>query len=133
MTPEVFSQTITVTPKVIDNRNHVNNLAYLQWCMEAATSHWERNSSAQMQEDYIWYVLHHDVHYRAAAFLGEVLTLETWVSNNYGVRSERSFKITRPIDGKLLVEARTTWCLLDAKSQRPARITDEICNLFLNS
>ena len=130
MSAQVFTVNITVTSEVIDDRNHVNNLAYLQWCMDAATAHWAQNSTPQLRQDYVWYVLHHDVHYKAAAFLGETLQLKTWVSNNQGVRSERSFEIRRPADNQLIMHAKTTWCLLNANTQKPTKITDEIRTLF---
>jgi len=130
LTPEIFTVDITVTQEVIDDRNHVNNLAYLQWCMEAATQHWQKRSTETMREQYIWYVLHHDVHYKAATFLGEQLQLKTWVSKNEGVRSERSFEISRIKDAKLIMHAKTTWCLLNTSTQKPIKITDEIRTLF---
>ena len=40
-------------------------------------------------------------------------------------------KIRRKSDNKLLVEGLTTWCLLDAKTFRPTKITEEIRNYFL--
>ena len=131
MKPEVFTLQITVTAQNIDDRNHVNNLAYLAWCMDAAEQHWAKNSTPVMRQNYLWYVLHHDIHYKAAAFLNEQLTLKTWVSSNNGVRSVRSFTITRAQDDTVLVAAKTTWCLLNANTQKPTKITDEICNLFL--
>jgi acyl-CoA thioester hydrolase len=33
---------------------------------------------------------------------------------------------------KLLAKARTTWCLIDAKTQRPRRISEEVKALFSN-
>jgi len=32
---------------------------------------------------------------------------------------------------QLLVEAKTTWCMIQADIQRPARVTDEVKGLFL--
>ena len=99
--------------------------------MEAAEAHWAKNSTPKMRDQYMWYVLHHDVHYKAAALLGDKLQLNTWVSHNAGVRSERTFSITRPADNKVIVTAKTTWYLMSAISQKPSAITDEIRNLFL--
>jgi acyl-CoA thioester hydrolase len=129
---EVFTKRIVVPASAIDSRNHVNNLYYLQWCLEAAEAHWERNASEKLRAAYIWYVLHHSIDYKAPAFEGEELTVETWVTTAEGVRSERRYKIYRTVDSKILAEAKTLWCLLDAKSQKPTKITDEIRTLFLN-
>lgn len=130
MTSEVFTQQFTVPASAIDVRGHVNNLKYLRWCLEAAEAHWERNAPPEIRERYVWYVLHHSVDYKAAAFEGEQLEAQTWVFSAEGVKSERHYRIFRTKDNKTLVEAKTIWCLLDAKSQRPAKITDEIRNLF---
>ena len=130
MNPQIFELAISVGPEHIDIRNHVNNLVYLQWCLEAAEKHWSRNASKSQLEDYIWYVLKHEINYKAAAFEGEEVLVKTWVESNEGVRSERRYEIWNPSQNKLLVEARTLWCLLLAKTQRPHPIPEEICKLF---
>ncbi len=130
MTSEVFTQQFTVAASAIDARGHVNNLKYLEWCLKAAEAHWERNAPPEIQQRYVWYVLHHSVDYKASAFEGEELEAQTWVFSTEGVKSERHYRIFRKKDSKTLVEAKTIWCLLDAKSQRPTKITDEIRNLF---
>ena len=122
---------IKITPAHIDVRNHVNNLVYLQWCVDAAEMHWEQNTPAALRSKYVWYVVNHNIDYKASAFLNEELEVSTWVATAKGVRSERHYKIVRPSDGKTLVAAKTIWCLLDATTLRPSQITDEIRNLFL--
>lgn len=131
MSSEIFKHQITVRKTAIDVRNHVNNLAYLQWCMDAAEEHWKAKASSTIQSNVVWYVLNHNIDYRASAILGEALEVSTWVSFAHGVKSERRFEIYRVADQKLLVEAKTLWCLLDAKTLRPAKISEEIRNLFM--
>lgn len=128
MKPQVFEFEIQVEAQHIDNRNHVNNLVYLDWCVTAAEQHWERNASEAIKNAYIWYVLKHEINYKAPAFEGDKLLLKTWVENNSGVRSERRYQIWK--QDKLLVEAKTLWVLLQANNQRPAAIPEEIRNLF---
>lgn len=130
MTAEKHRLQITVAAEAIDERNHVNNLAYLAWCLQAAESHWKLNASVGLQQDYVWVVLQHIIDYKASAFEGELLEVVTWVESSKGVRSTRRFEIFRIKDQKLLVSAKTTWCLLNAKSLRPVKVTDEIRNLF---
>ncbi len=131
MISEVFTQQLTVPESAIDSRNHVNNLAYLQWCLEIAETHWDLRAPEGFHENYVWYVVHHAIDYKAEAFLGETLQIDTWIEKNKGVRSERRYKITRIADQKILVEAKTIWCLLNSKTLRPTIITEEISNLFL--
>lgn len=130
MNAEKHKLQITVTSEAIDVRNHVNNLAYLEWCLQAAKSHWKLNASEDLQKDYVWYVLQHVIDYKASAFKGETLEVVTWVESSEGARSTRRFEIFRIKDQKLLVTAKTTWCLLNAKSLRPIKVPDEIRNLF---
>ena len=131
MISEIFTLEFTVSKTAIDQRNHVNNVAYLQWCMDAAEAHWLEKATAEIQSNYVWYVLKHEISYRAPAFENEVLAVETWVGTADGVKSERHYKITRIADQKLLVEAKTLWCFLDSKTLRPTKITEEIRTLFL--
>lgn len=130
MTSEKYTQTFIVPASAIDEREHVNNLTYLQWCVEAAEAHWEVKASETLRENYVWYVLNHHIEYKASAFEGEEIEVATWVTTAEGVKSERNYSITRVKDKKVLVEASTLWCLLNAKTLRPTKITDEIRTLF---
>lgn len=131
MIPEVYIHQFTVPTSAIDIRNHVNNLAYLQWCLDAAENHWDKNASEEIKKQFVWYVLHHSINYKAAAFQGEELQIETWATSLEGLRSERHYRIFRIKDKKTLIEAKTLWCLLDAKTLRPTRVPEEIRILFL--
>ncbi len=125
-----FTQTLTVTKDHIDEHNHVNNLVYLQWCLDVAQAHWDAYATAAIKANYVWYVVNHNINYKAAAFEGDLLEVQTVVKSVAGVRSTRAYKIVRPKDGKILIEATTLWCLMDAKTVRATAITDEIRNLF---
>ena len=131
MSAGIFTFKLTVPKTAIDARNHVNNVAYLQWCMDAAEAHWLEKASSEIQLKYVWYVLNHEISYSASAFENEILEIQTWVTTAKGVKSERHYKITRVADQKLLVEAKTLWCLLDSKTLRPTKIPEEIRTLFL--
>ena len=130
MNPQLFKKTIRVPASAIDVRNHVNNLSYLQWCLDAAEAHWNNNASIEIRERFVWYVLHHSIDYKNPAFEKEELQIETWVNFAEGVKSERQYTITNRKNGQVLVEAKTLWCLLDAKTLKPTKITDEIRTLF---
>ena len=131
MISEVFTKQFTVPSSAIDSRNHVNNLAYLEWCLDIAETHWNLKAPVGFQDDYVWYVIHHAIDYKAEAFVDEKLEINTWIEKNEGVKSERRYKIIRLEDEKTLIKAKTIWCLLNAKTLRPTKITKEISNLFL--
>ena len=128
---EVYSHRFTVPASTIDAQGHVNNLAYLEWCLEAAKAHWKQNATPNMQANYVWYVLRHSIDYKASAFEGEELEVNTWVTSAEGVKSERLYKISRIKDHQTIIEARTTWCLLNVNTRCPTKITEEIRTLFM--
>jgi acyl-CoA thioester hydrolase len=130
MNKKVFERTLTVKASDIDNLNHVNNVVYLQWVQDVASAHWEIMATAEMKRMYSWVVLKHEIEYFSPAFLGDVLTVKTWVEKSEGVRSERHVEIYNMETNKLLVRAKTVWCLLDTATMRPIRIASDILEIF---
>jgi len=127
----VFTETFDVPSSAIDFNNHVNNLTYLQWCIDLAEKHWIAKTDLATREANVWVVLEHNISYKNPAFEGETLQISTWVTAATGVKSERSYKIVRPKDGKTIVEAHSLWCYVDAKNHRPVKISEEIRSLFV--
>jgi acyl-CoA thioester hydrolase len=125
-----FEHSIIVQPADIDAMNHVNNVVYVQWVQDAASEHWNTHAAQELMLRYNWVVLRHEIDYLGAAVLHDKLVARTWVNAYNGVRSTRIVQIRRQRDDKLLVEARTTWCLLASGNHRPVRIPEEIKALF---
>lgn len=130
MKSDLFIHDIIVPASAIDELNHVNNVVYLQWCLDAAEAHWLQNTSKDIREKYVWVVLNHFISYKSPAFEGDALQVKTWITSYDGVKSEREYQITRPKDGKIIVEAKSLWCFIDAKTHRPIKIPKEIGGLF---
>jgi len=105
---KIHTKIFVVPSSAIDKRNHVNNLTYLQWCLDAAEKHWNDAAPKKFQENYVWYVINHNINYKAASFEGEKLELTTWIAKNEGVKSDRHYKIIRLSDQKIIIEATTT-------------------------
>lgn len=105
----IFSEIFDVPPTAIDFNNHVNNVTYLQWCIDTAERHWVSKTDLETREKNIWIVLKHTIEYKNPAFEGETLEISTWVNAGEGVKSDRSYKIVRPKDGKTIVEANSIW------------------------
>lgn len=133
MTSEVFTLERTVTQKSIDELGHVNNIIYLEWVQEISNKHWKSKVSEKMRSQVYWVVLNHFIEYKNPAFEGDSLVLKTWVELMEGVKSERHVEISRKKDNKLIVKAKTLWCLIDAKHLRPKRITPEMSALFIEA
>ena len=120
--------TFKVTEKDIDGLNHVNNVVYLQWVNDISERHWNILASEEIRQKYIWVVLRHELDYLNQAFLGDEITLVTWVGTSSGVKSVRHVHVFK--GDSVLLKAQSTWCLIDTKSLRPTRIKDDILSLL---
>ncbi|WP_394906479.1 acyl-CoA thioesterase [uncultured Mesonia sp.] len=132
MKPIPFFDTLLVKSDVIDSLNHVNNVAYLQWVQDVGEKHWKATAPKRIQEHYGWVVLNHYIEYKKPAFLGEEIYLKTWIANYEGVKSERRTEIYAKKDMVLLAQAKTLWCLIDLKKQKPQRIIESITQPFFD-
>jgi acyl-CoA thioester hydrolase len=125
-----FEMTISVLPGDIDEQNHVNNTVYLRWIQDVATAHWRAVASPKAQETIGWVVLRHEIDYKGPATLGDEMVLRTWVGKATRLTFERFTEIRRNRDGRLLSEARTLWCPIDAQTGRPVRVSEEVRSRF---
>ena len=124
----VFVSKRIVQPNEIDHFNHVNNVVYLDWVQQIAYEHWNELIEGK-EVPYVWYTIRHEIDYLKQAVLGDKITLKTWVGETFGVKSIRHVEIYK--SDKLLAKTQTTFCMLDAKTKRPTRITETIRNLLL--
>lgn len=127
MTP--FEIQLTVTKDHIDELNHVNNVVYLQWVQDIANLHWDKLKEGHDTSDYVWVVLRHELDYSGQAGLNDTITVKTWVGETAGIKSVRHVEFYK--EEKLLVRAKTFWCLVDAKTLRPKRITGDILKVLI--
>jgi len=129
----IYEHPITVLPNDIDALGHVNNVVYVKWVQEAAEAHWQKLAGTTIKANYLWVVIRHEIDYSAPAFLQDTIIANTWVGEHSGAKSVRYVQIINTQSGKLLAEATTTWCLLDATTLRPKRIDDEMKKMFLKA
>ncbi len=125
----VYEKTQVVQKSEIDEYNHVNNVIYVQWIQDIANDHWQELTGGVEPEDYVWFIVRHEIDYKAQARLNETVTIKTWVGKTAGVKSVRHVEISR--DSQVIVKAQTTFCLVDTKTGKPKRITEEVTNLLL--
>lgn len=118
-----FSKTIAVTSEHIDELQHINNVVYLQLVQEIAGEHWKILSERITENNYAWVVLRHEIDYKGQAKLGDKVLITTWVGETGGFKSVRYVNFT--LNDKIIASAKTTWCLLDAVTLKPKRITEE--------
>ncbi|GAB2776462.1 acyl-CoA thioesterase [Salinimicrobium soli] len=127
---EVYTQRRTVSKADLDDLHHVNNVVYVQWIQDIAKEHWEVRASDQLKQDFIWVMIRHEIDYKKEAFLGDEILLETFVGDTTFVTSLRYVNIKNAKTGEVLVSSKSTWCLLDAASKKPTRITDDLRTVF---
>ncbi len=128
-----FTKTILATADHIDELGHVNNAVWVQWIQQISTEHWNVVAATEQRDAYVWVVTRHEIDYRGNIRAGETVTAETWVSDApRGARFDRCVRFTGP-DGKVRVEARSTWALIDRAKGRVVRIPAAIAAPFLAS
>jgi len=128
MNDKSFEFNFQVKETEIDELNHVNNVNYLNWVQLAANKHWVFLSNSEIDSEFVWVVLRHEIDYISPAFLNDSITVKTWIGESYGVKSERFVEMKR--DGELLTKAKTIWCLLNKKTLKPTRIPESILQLL---
>jgi acyl-CoA thioester hydrolase len=121
-----FSVSIIVTKNDIDELSHVNNVVYVRWVQEVAAAHWDTLATPEIKQKFLWVVLRHEIDYVNASFEGDSLKVITWVGESNGARSERHVQIINVNTGKLLVKAKTIWCMLDGTTMKPKRLDDQM-------
>lgn len=126
--PNIFSYKLIVNKDQIDELNHVNNLVYLSWMLDAAGKHWNFLSSIEINKSFVWVVLRHEIDYLQSAKINDEITVITWVEKITGVKSERIVEIKK--GDILLAKGKTTWCFLGKKTMRPARIPEDVKKIF---
>jgi acyl-CoA thioester hydrolase len=128
MTPKIFQHQHLVQPNEIDELNHVNNIVYLQYVQDIAQAHWEASKLQSADFEIVWVARRHEIDYFKPAFLGDELTVKTFVESFTGVASVRICEIYKA--ETLIAKARTTWVAVNPETQRPQRIGQELINAF---
>lgn len=123
-----YQFTLKVKSEDIDVLNHVNNVVYLNWVNDASEKHWAVLSNDEINTKYFWVCIRHEIDYVNEAYLGDEITVCTWVGESKGVKSIRHVHIYK--GEVLLSKAASTWCLIDAKTHKPTRIQKDVLSLL---
>ncbi|HPO14881.1 MAG TPA: acyl-CoA thioesterase [Candidatus Hydrogenedentes bacterium] len=128
----IYRHEFIVSQEAIDELDHVNNLEYLRWMLNAAFAHSDAVgcTAATRGAGAAWVVRSHKIEYLRPAFAGETIAVLTWVSNFRKVRSLRKYRVFRVGDRVLLARGETDWVYLDAQSMKLRAIPKEIADLF---
>lgn len=132
--PAIYHYHHRVQESEIDELDHANNAAYVNWMQAAAIAH----SSAQgwpsqryWDSNYAWVARSHSIEYLQPAHQDESLVVRTWVADMHRVTSLRRYEIVRESDGTLLARAETRWAFINLETRRPVRIPLEVQSDFV--
>jgi len=125
---DIFTLKIRVSSDDIDVLQHVNNLVYVKWMDEIANKHWAYLTKDTPLPQYVWVVVRHEIDYLKQAGLEDEITVKTWVGETKGVTSVRFMEFYK--NDLLLVKAKTTWAMLDAKTYKPSRIRENVLKVL---
>jgi len=125
-----FTMSFTALREHIDELGHVNNAVWVQWIQAIAGAHWESVVPPEHAAAHVWVVTRHEIDYRGNVVAGETVIAETWVPDPpKGARFDRHVRFLDP-QGRVKVEAVTTWALIDRATGRLLRVTPEIAAPF---
>ena len=124
---KTLEKEIAVSENDLDDLNHV---IYIHWVQEIAKNHWKSLVSNEIIKNYYWVLLEHQIKYLHPALSDDKIRIKTYIEKTEGVKSNRIVEMYNMDTNKLLVTSKTIWCLINAKTNKPNRITDEIKKAF---
>jgi len=132
MISETYAFRFTVPESAIDANGHANNVAFVSWMQDAAISHSDATggTAEAVRLGGTWVVREHTIEYLRPLFVGDAVTLETWIEDAEGVRSTRRYRFLASDSGKEVARGRTLWVFVDSTSGRPRAIPDTVINAF---
>ncbi|MRH99785.1 acyl-CoA thioesterase [Kriegella sp. EG-1] len=129
---QFYEKTIIVGEKDLDELDHVNNVRYVQWIQDISKEHWRARATKEILESVVWVVMNHNISYKSAAILNDTILVRTYIEKSRGAISIRIVEMYNAKTKTLLVRSSTEWCLLNAKSFKPTRISQDIKEIFLH-
>jgi acyl-CoA thioester hydrolase len=125
-----FRHPIAIMPADIDHMGHVNNSVYLKWVQDAVVDYWRSVAPPDAVARHLWVALKHEITYLRPTFLQDNVVAEVIADKVEGARAFFTTILRRGED--VLSEIKSSWCCLDAATQRPVRLAREIASRFLS-
>jgi len=125
----MFRYAIAIHQADIDHMGHVNNSVYLKWVQDAVVDYWRTVAPAEAVASHLWVALKHEISYLRPTFVQDNVVAEVIAEKVEGARAYFTTIVRRGQD--VLSEVKSTWCCLDAATQRPVRLAREVVSRFL--
>ena len=126
----MFRHAVAIHPSDIDHMGHVNNSVYLKWVQDAVVDYWQSIAPPDAVARHLWVALKHEITYRRPTFLQDNVVAEVIAERMDGVRAYFSTIVRR--GEEVLSEVKSTWCCLDAVTQRPSRLARDVVSRFVS-
>ncbi len=123
--PEPHLLQVMVLPQHIDVMNHTNNVVYQQWMEDVAWSHSLTVGLGPEQYAACGYgmvVRRHELNYLAATYLGDVLSVATWLLQVDKLSTQRVYQIRRESDGMTVFRGATHLVCVEIASGKLKRM-----------
>ncbi len=133
--PFLFS----VSPQAddIDGLNHTNNAVYVRWCEQAGWAHSEAlglSLDDYRQLDRAMAIRHGGYDYLLPTFLGEQLTLGTWLSGGEDkLTMRRHFQLLRDSDGACVLRGYWDLVCIDIGGGRARRMPPQFIEAYVRT
>lgn len=117
-----------------DSNSKLTYHALLNYLQDSSTLHSEElgESGAQLlEQNMAWILSFWQVCIEEMPKLSENITVSTWPYSTKGLFGQRNFCVETE-DGKRIIRANSIWVLIDPKTGRPIRITDEVSSHYPN-
>jgi acyl-CoA thioester hydrolase len=122
-----FVLSLDVRPEDIDDLDHVSNVVYVKWVIDAALAHSAAvgfSQAAYLARKQVWVLRRHEIEYLRSAGPGERLEVETRVISVGAAGSTRKTRILR--GSQVLARSTTDWAYVDMARGRVIRIPDDV-------
>lgn len=135
VSPMEFTQVFKVTPEMIDENRHFNNVWSVKWIQDIAIAHSDSvGGTALMRTLGAGWMIHvQHVEYKNQAFLNDEIRGTTWVAAYGKVACARKCRFERVSDGKVIFESETQWVLVNMEKGRPMAIPEDMKNIYRNA
>ena len=125
----MFRHAIAIAENDIDHMGHVNNSVYLKWVQDAVVHYWQTIAPSEAVASHLWVALKHEITYRKPTFLNDQVSAEVIAEKVQGARAFFTTIVKRGED--VLAEVKSSWCCLDAITQRPTRLAQDVISRFV--
>lgn len=129
-----FETEITVRPHEIDYNGHVNQSVYLDYLLHARVDQMKRCYKMPIEAFFArglsWMTKSISIDYRMSVFMGETITVRTWIESIGKKSVTVRFQMLKKKDSKSAAEGKAVYVLIDMKSGKPTAIPDDIRRIY---